>query len=298
MKNVMKWGLAAVIAAGTLLPSAAFAEGYTDLADNDAHYDNILTAQDMGILTGYPDGTFRSSQKLLRANVIKALAKFELEMTGETLDTYPVNGVKAFKDIPATYPDKELYKMSLIVRAAGIFDGDPNNNANPAQLMSRQQMAKVLVNAFLLEDLADVDADVRDLDKAAPYFREHIEILSENGVTAVTQFRPTETTTRGQFASFLVRSFDAMMMAPIVSVVQPEPVTTMIGVAPELPESVEVELSNGIFAETYVEWDTSGWDLERAGTYTITGAIWDTDWVVELEVIVDDTGHQDPVEEK
>ncbi|SEI93431.1 S-layer homology domain-containing protein [Bhargavaea ginsengi] len=298
MKSMLKWGLAAVIAAGTLLPSAAFAEGYTDVKETNTHYDNILIAQELGILSGYPDGTFRPNQKLTRAHVIKALGKFELEMAEKTMDTYPVAGVKPFRDIPPTSRDQELYKLSLVVKAAGIFDGDPNNDAKPANLMSRQQMAKVLVNAFWLEDLEDVDADVRDLDKAAPYFRDQIKILSENGVTNVTEFRPTETTSRAQFASFLVRSFDAMLAAPIESVIDPEPVTTTVGVEPELPESVEVVLTNGIIAETYVDWDTSGLNLKEVGRYTITGEIWDADWVIELEVIVDDVRHTDPVEEK
>ena len=37
MKTVYKWGLAAIMAAGMFLPSAAFAGGYTDLAEIDAH---------------------------------------------------------------------------------------------------------------------------------------------------------------------------------------------------------------------------------------------------------------------
>ncbi|MCM3087993.1 S-layer homology domain-containing protein [Bhargavaea ginsengi] len=85
MKTFYKWGLAAIMAAGMFLPSGAFAGSYTDLAENDAHYDNILTAQELGILTGYPDGTFQSSKKLQRANVIKALGKFQLKLAKKHL---------------------------------------------------------------------------------------------------------------------------------------------------------------------------------------------------------------------
>ncbi|MCM3087992.1 Ig-like domain-containing protein [Bhargavaea ginsengi] len=164
--------------------------------------------------------------------------------------------------------------------------------------MSRQQMAKVLVNAFRLEDLADVEADVHDLDKAAPYFREHIKILSENGVTTVKEFRPTDTTTRGQFASFLVRAYDAMHAAPFWTMINPDPVTTIIGIEPELPETVTVFLTNGLTTEMRVEWDTTGWNLNEVGRYTITGVVLDRGWHIDLEVFVEDVRHTDPVVEK
>ncbi|MET3576688.1 S-layer homology domain-containing protein [Bhargavaea ullalensis] len=297
MKSLTKWVLAGVLAAGTLLPSAVSAAGYTDINENDAHYSNIMAAQDYGLLTGYADGTFKSSKDVQTATVIKALGKLELNLTGETLETYDYRGIPAFKDIPKSHPDQELYKFSLIVRDAGIFNGDPNGNVFPSRLIKRDAMAKVIVNAFALEDLEDVPTPkINDLNKAAKDMQEKILILKENGVTTETLFRPQETVKRGQLASFLVRAFEAMINYPIAEIEQPDPVETMKGVAPELPETVFLLLTNGVSIEVYVDWDLSGVDLNHPGVYTAVGTIDGVeDEVIEVQVTVDDVRDTDPV---
>ncbi|MCM3088682.1 S-layer homology domain-containing protein [Bhargavaea ginsengi] len=273
MKSLIKLGLAAVIAAGTLLPSAAFAQGYSDVSEKDTHYENILTAQELRLMTGYADGTFQSSKPLQRANVIKALGKLQLRLTGETLETYPYYGTRPFRDIPRTHADKELFKYSIIVKDAGIFEGDPNGNVNPGKLMSRQQMAKVLVNAFGLWDAEDLeDTVITDLDQAAWYFQDYILLLSHFGVTTVTEYRPLATTTRGQFASFLVRSYDVMFDSPIDSIDEYY-VDLLPGEQPELPDHVFVYLENGNMFSTPVVWDMDGIDLNTPGEYVITGTL-------------------------
>jgi len=78
----------------------------------------------------------------------------------------------------------------------------------PANNITRQQMAQVLVKGFDLKDLADVESTVTDTDNAQAQYVDFINILSENGVTAVTTFNPTTDVKRGQMASFLNRSFD------------------------------------------------------------------------------------------
>lgn len=297
MKTLTKWVLAGVLAIGTFLPSAAFAEGYTDLSENDAHYGSILDAQELGLLTGFGDGTFQSSKPVPTATVIKALGKLELRLIGETLETYDYRGIPAFKDIPKNHPDQELYKFSLIVRDAGIFSGDPNNNIHPTRLIQRQAMAKVIVNAFALADLEEVPTPkIDDLSKAARDMQEKILILAENGVTNVTTYRPLETVKRGQLASFLVRAFEAMINYPIAEIEQPDPVETMKGVAPDMPETVFVTLTNGISLELYIDWDLSGVDTNTIGTYTAHGTIDGIeDEVIDVQVKVDDVRDIDPV---
>ncbi|MCM3088684.1 S-layer homology domain-containing protein [Bhargavaea ginsengi] len=273
MKSLIKWGLAAVIAVGTLLPSAAFAQGYSDVTEKDTHYENILAAQELGLMTGYADGTFQSSKPLQRANVIKALGKLQLGLIGETLETYPYYAPRPFRDIPRTHPDKELFKYSIIVRDAGIFEGDSNGNVNPDKLMTRQQMAKVLVNAFGLWQVGDIDETaITDLDQAAWYFQDYILLLSHYGVTTVSEYRPLATTTRGQFASFLVRAYDVMTDSP-VEYIEEYYADLLPGEQPELPDRLYVFLQNGAMFYTPVEWDMSELDTSTPGEYVITGTL-------------------------
>jgi hypothetical protein len=204
---------AAVLAVSAMAPMAGATEVkgnalFSDVPAANTHYNAIYKAVDYKILSGFPDRTFKPHQQLTRAHVVKALGKYVVAQSGKKISDFKLNNVKPFNDVTAASPDKELYTYSLIVKQAGIFTGD-QNNLRPANLIVRQQMAKVLVEAFDLKDLAGVESKVTDNAKAYDQaYRNYINILSENGVTTEKLFRPVDTTTRGQLASFLVRSYD------------------------------------------------------------------------------------------
>lgn len=200
----------APVAGAEVNPNSEFA--FSDVSADYTHYENIYKAYEAKFMSGYQDGTFKPLQDLTRGNVVKALGKYVVATSGKELSEFDVSNVTPFSDVPATTTDKELYNYSLIVKQAGIFSGS-NNKLMPAQDITRQQMAKVLVNAFDLKDLPGDQSKVTDNDKAFAEFVPYINILSENGVTDVSNFRPTETTVRGQFASFLVRAHEASKAA-------------------------------------------------------------------------------------
>ncbi|WP_153733139.1 subtype B tannase [Sporosarcina obsidiansis] len=179
---------------------------YSDLTKENTHIENILTATTLGFLNGYPDGTFRADQQLTRGHVIKALAKYELKRTEQTISSYDITGVSPFHDIPATYPDQELYISSLIVKKARFFDGDHEGNATPSSLINRQQMAKILVHTFQLQQTDNSTKQPDDLEIAASQYKNYIKILASHEVTTSNNFNPHDSVTRGQFATFLVRA--------------------------------------------------------------------------------------------
>ncbi|MET3576169.1 S-layer homology domain-containing protein [Bhargavaea ullalensis] len=288
MKKWFGGWVVAVLVLAFLVPTASAAPVYTDVPESGEHSANILLARELGVMTGYPDGTFKPGKAVYRADAIKALGKLVLSQSGETLDSYNVEGVKAFADVPADGPDEELYRLSLVVRNAGIFDGNPNNNVSPRQLISREQMAKVLVNAFGLKDVPDEIVSMRDLHAAAPYFREPILVLAKNNVTHVLEFRPKEAVSRGQFASFLVRAHDTRAVKYAVEEVeQPAAVRTAAGVMPNLPVKLEIRLVNGITADAPVFWNLKTADLLAPGDYTVEGTVGDTGRTAEIVVTVE-----------
>lgn len=195
---------------------------HKDVNTSNTHYKNILTAAELGFMSGYGDGTFKPFRELTRSDVIKTLGKYVLKEKGQTLDTYDMSGVSEFSDVPSDHADQELYKYSLIVKKEGIFTGN-NNRLMPLDLISRQQMAQVLVNAFDLERASGVEPKVGSAKNVESQFREAVQILSTNGVTTVSDFRPTESTLRGQFATFLVNAYDVKLNGPIELPVEKEP---------------------------------------------------------------------------
>ncbi|WP_160162827.1 S-layer homology domain-containing protein [Bhargavaea cecembensis] len=183
---------------------------YADVPIESSHFQNITEARTLGLMTGYPDNKFGPSVKLNRANVVKAFGKYIEQTTGKKVDEFDLNDVEPFIDVPANTQDQELYWYSLLVKKEGIFKG-ANNRLMPTDAISRRQMAMVIVRAFDLPDLPDVKSRVIDHD---PSFGEEdrtaIDILSKHRITTVSEFRPRETTSRGQFASFLVAAFHAV----------------------------------------------------------------------------------------
>ena len=153
----------------------------------------------------------------------------------------------------------------------------------PANNITRQQMAQVLVNGFGLKDLAGVESEVTDNDKAQAQYVNYINILSENKVTEVAEFNPTGYVKRGQMASFLNRAFDAAH--PVATT--PEVVSVSANTAKSLEvkfaapvdttkATVQVKKGNSTY-EVTPTWsaDKKSVVLESAGkfaegTYTVT----------------------------
>ncbi|WP_404404998.1 carboxypeptidase regulatory-like domain-containing protein [Jeotgalibacillus malaysiensis] len=188
-------------------------ELFTDVPENNSHFENIYKAVDYGLLSGYPDGTYKPLNALTRSNVVKALGKYVIASKGyeslaEYLADHDLSDVEPFNDVTADSRDAELYNFSLIVKEAGIFQGS-NNNLMAGNNITRQQMAQVLVNAFNLDEIeTDNEVEVEDLDTAFTSYRDDIQILANLGVTTVSNFRPLDNTSRGHLASFLVTAYE------------------------------------------------------------------------------------------
>lgn len=197
-------------AAGMILGAAlpASASGYKDVTKESSHYDNIFRANELGIMTGYGDGTFKPNGQLSRGNVVKALGKYVVKGSGltpeEYVKTYKIASVPNFSDVPDSWADQELVMYSKIVKDMGIFKGS-NNRLMAGNLITRDQMAEVLARTFAFRDLPGTPK-IRDIGGSA--YAKSIEILFENGISVANPYHPRATTSRAQLATFLVRSYD------------------------------------------------------------------------------------------
>ncbi|SEJ63138.1 S-layer homology domain-containing protein [Bhargavaea ginsengi] len=201
---------------------------YSDVPTSSSHYVNIMKARELGIMSGYQDGTFKPNQKLNRGNVAKALGKYVVAKSGMSLDEYVeehnIADVENFSDVPNDWVDSELVTYSKIVKEAGIFKGS-DNKLEASKLMPRDQIAEVLVRAFGFED-QEGDPGISDTEQSG--YAKSIEIIYENGISNANPYRPLETTSRGQFASFLVRAYEATESDPAFSIESVEAVDATI----------------------------------------------------------------------
>lgn len=191
--------VSAAVVASAIAPVAS-AASFKDVAGS-VHADDIATLVAKGYIKGYSDGTFKPDKPLTRGEAAIIFSRI-LKDAGVKA---PEQGA-GFPDVPAS--KAELAEAVAIVKAAGVMDGDEKGNFNPNANITREQMAKVVVEAFKLTKPANHTTKVTDLDKAGSWAREYIQTLEANGVTKNTEFAPKQNVTRGQFASFVVRAMD------------------------------------------------------------------------------------------
>jgi trimeric autotransporter adhesin len=200
-RKFLAGSVTAALVASAVAPAASAAT-FSDVDPTDSHAQNIEKAVELGLVNG-KDGQFMPYQDITRGQVAKIMARYLRDTT--EVDT---TGTAQFSDVNADL-DSELAADALVVRAAGVFMGS-NGNLKPHEPITRQEMASVLVRMFGFEDLADIEPSVTDNDEAWEVHRENINILSENEITNVTEYNPLENVKRAQFASFIVRSIEAL----------------------------------------------------------------------------------------
>lgn len=266
---------------------------FKDVPEWSSHYINVLEANELSVMTGYSDGTFKPNQQLNRGNVAKVFGKYVVTKSGMTLDEYVrehnIAAVENFDDVPDDWADAELVTYSKIVKDAGIFEGS-NNKLNAAKLMPRDQIAEVIVRAFGFE--AKGDLELKYADQSA--YAKSIAIILDNGVSQGYPYRPLDTTSRSQFASFMVRAVkvsegldtEEPYPFPIKSVQGLAELTINLGEMPKLPETVEVTLNSGLKSTAAVDWNTDNLNNEEVGSYILTGNLAGTDLTASIKVNV------------
>jgi len=202
-RKFLAGSVSAALVATAVGPVVASAASFSDVNPSDPHAANISALVEKGYIKGFADGTFKPYQNVTRGQVAKIFARI-LKDNGAQVPA----DKNAFSDVPVDSQDQELVEAAALVKAQGVMTGS-NGKLNPAANMTREQMAKVLVEAFKLTLPAGFTSKITDLDKADASFRNYIQILEANGVTTVTQFNPKGEVTRAAFASFVKRAMDA-----------------------------------------------------------------------------------------
>ncbi|WP_163151932.1 S8 family serine peptidase [Anoxybacillus sp. MB8] len=167
---------------------------FSDVKKTYWAYSDILQAQQLGMIRGYGDGTFRPNTPLTRGESMVMLARlFGWEVP--SLLSAP------FVDVPLTATN-----ALLVATAAekGIVKGTEGKALLHEQL-TRGQFALLLMRALQLENepIRSVspfqDVTQQDMWKA-------VQLLAERGIVAkTTYFYPNEPVTRAQMCAMLVR---------------------------------------------------------------------------------------------
>ncbi len=157
-------------------------------------YDAIERMAAQGIIQGYPDKTFKWRNGIERQHVSLMFTRAFPELKSKAPYAY-------FNDVPKNH---KYFEPIMATQQAGIVAGY-QNKFRPAGMLTREEMAKVLVIAFDLEvkgshNFPDVDRN----GWADPY----IDTLYAAGIAVGSdgKFNPKNNVSRAEFAVFMDRS--------------------------------------------------------------------------------------------
>lgn len=175
---------------------------FKDVSTKSVNYDIIHEMAEQGIIRGYEDNTFRGANTITRYQAASLIYRY----MGEKLPVVNKN-VK----IPSDVSKKSShYEAAVALLKADLLKPDAKGKLNPNKPLTRAEMAKILVNVFVVEVKADYDfADTIEADEET---KGYVRALYSNGITTGyledATFRPEKSLTRSQFAVFMHRSIN------------------------------------------------------------------------------------------
>ena len=110
---------------------------FSDVTTEDSYFDDVLRSEQLGLVYGYPDGTFRPNQELLRSEVTSIISHI-------TKDKYTdITGLKNFSDFDQL-PEWSLMSYSKTIQY-GVYVNHPDENAlEPNRALTRAEAAVLL----------------------------------------------------------------------------------------------------------------------------------------------------------
>lgn len=194
----------ATAATATLVATAVAPTALADFTDVNANYKNAVDyLVDQGIAQGFSETTFGVTSPIKRGDAAVMIAK----ALGLNTETAPSAG---FTDLNA----RVAGAVNAIV-AEGIANGKTSTTFAPDLYITRQEMAKMLANAYGLTGSGTTNfTDVNS--NWAPF----VSALVDAGITFglnETTFGATQDVTRGQFALFVYRAEGSPNEVPTVS---------------------------------------------------------------------------------
>ncbi|MGN7764260.1 polysaccharide lyase family 8 super-sandwich domain-containing protein [Paenibacillus sp. 22594] len=162
---------------------------------------NILEAAQKGIITGYPDGSFRPDRTVTRAEFAVMLAN-SLKLQNE-------EAVLSFKDADRI----GQWARTAVARAEslGLIQGDTNSNFRPDAALTRSEMAVMLARALNLisEARSAGFADDRDIPAWAAGAAAEMKKLGIMQGKGNNSFFPNNAATRAETVTVLLRMLAA-----------------------------------------------------------------------------------------
>jgi hypothetical protein len=145
--------------------------GFPDVAKSAWYYKPVAYLAHIGVITGYPDGTFGPDRPMTRAEFVTIIAKFfELEPTAES----------KFPDIAGHWASSYI----IAVENKGWINGYPDGTFGPGKHLTRAEAVsminRMLERGIAVSDLPDWVTVYKDLETTHWAYAELMEAANEH----------------------------------------------------------------------------------------------------------------------
>ncbi|MCC3895266.1 S-layer homology domain-containing protein, partial [Bacillus thuringiensis] len=172
---------------------------FYDVPNNHWATKAITNLANRNIVVGYGNGQFGFGDNVTRGQVARMIYNYLKPADAG-------NFKNPFSDIKGHMFEKEILALAKV----GIIKGYGEGKFGPDDILTREQMAQVLTNAFKFEGTKKTS--FVDVDKNSWSYKA-IGALEEKGVTIGTggnMYSPTSVVTREQYSQFLFNSINVI----------------------------------------------------------------------------------------
>jgi hypothetical protein len=177
---------------------------FSDVPQDFWAYDYIVAIYDAMITDGYPDGTYRPSQNVSRAQMAAFIIRANFgEAFSCTLTPH-------FSDVPA---DHWAFKYVQKMYDEGITAGYSDGTYRPSQNVSRSQMAAFIIKALYPGGFTYTQTQYFSDVLESHWAFQYVQKMYDEGITAGYSdgtYRPSQNVSRSQMAAFIGRAFLGM----------------------------------------------------------------------------------------
>ncbi|MEE1132971.1 MAG: 5'-nucleotidase C-terminal domain-containing protein [Caryophanon sp.] len=203
---------AAILATVPMQATTEAAVVFPDVKADSTHFGPIHALAQVGVVSGFPDGTYRPSVAVTRGQAAKILAGV-LQLNTQNVQN------PQYTDVATT---NEYYGAIAALTQAGIISGFEDGTYRPNATITRGHMAKMIVEGLRLQS-AGGESSFTDVP-ATHQYKAYVDALFTYGITkgqpdGSATFGVNNMVTRGQLATFIARAKEAMQQPQP----QPEP---------------------------------------------------------------------------
>jgi len=124
----------------TLIGTGNTSASFQDVPSTSPYYDAINFVQEKGIVTGYPDQTFKENNEINRGEFAKIIV--EAVFTDEEIKAC---NTSVFKDVPT---DAWFTPYVCVAEKNDVIDGYPDKTFQAAKTINLVEATKIIANAF------------------------------------------------------------------------------------------------------------------------------------------------------